>query len=128
MLEYRPGPPIAVVEVKWTSFSGRRRRRAAKRYARKLEVSFAYATNGLKIREIDLNPGLITEIDAYPSPDELWACYRQAKGLDVQLATDLVLTPFDQTPKRFAVHKGVEAIGRGKDRVLLVLARSWADS
>ncbi|MEV4574744.1 hypothetical protein AB0K16_15945 [Nonomuraea jabiensis] len=85
-------------------------------------MSFAYATNGLKIREIDLNAGLITEIDAYPSPDELWACYRQAKGLDVQLATDLVLTPFDQTPKnwdntpkvlrryrRFAVHKAVMA-------------------
>jgi len=134
-LEYRPGLPIAVVEVKRTSISPDDGIEQAKRYARKLQVPFAYATNGQRIQEIDLDTGLITEIDAYPSPDKLWERYRRAKGLDVQLATSLVLTPFDQalknwdnTPKvpryyqRLAVNKAVEAIGREKERVLLVLA------
>jgi type I restriction enzyme R subunit len=124
-----------VVEVKRTSINAADGIEQAKRYARKLEVPFAFATNGLEIQEIDLGTGLITEIDAYPSPDELWARYRQARGLDVQFATNLVLTPFDQTLKnwdntpkvpryyqRLAVNKAVEAIGRGKDRVLRVLA------
>lgn len=134
-LEYRPGLPIAVVEVKRTSISAADGLEQAKRYAKKLEVPFAYATNGQRIQEFDRGTGLITDIDAYPSPDELWRRYRQAMGLDVPLATDLVLTPFDQslknwdnTPKipryyqRLAVNKAVEAIGRRADRVLLVLA------
>ncbi|MDA0637558.1 DEAD/DEAH box helicase family protein, partial [Nonomuraea sp. MCN248] len=134
-LEYRPGLPIAVVEVKRTSISSDDGVEQAKRYAKKLQVPFAYATNGQRIQEIDLDTGLITEIDSYPSPAELWERYRQAKGLDVRLATDLVLTPFDQTLKnwdnspkvpryyqRLAVNKAVEAIGRGQERVLLVLA------
>ncbi|GGP18612.1 hypothetical protein GCM10012278_91430 [Nonomuraea glycinis] len=119
-LEYRPGLPIAVVEVKRTSISAADGLEQAKRYAKKLEVPFAYATNGRRIQEFDRGTGLITEIDGYPSPNELWRRYRQAKGLDVPLATDLVLTPFDQslknwdnTPKipryyqRLAVNKAV---------------------
>ncbi|WP_196452443.1 EcoAI/FtnUII family type I restriction enzme subunit R [Planomonospora sp. ID82291] len=134
-LEYRPGLPIAVVEVKRTSRKADDGINQARRYAKKLQVPFAYATNGQKIQEIDLDTGLITEIGAYPSPDELWARYRRSKGLDAQLAADLVLTPFDRslknwdnTPKvpryyqRLAVNKAVEAIGRGRDRLLLVLA------
>jgi type I restriction enzyme R subunit len=100
-LEYRPGLPIAVVEVKRTSISADDGVEQARRYAKKLEVPFAYATNGLSIQEIDLDTGLVTELSAYPSPDELWARYRRSKGLDVQLATDLVLTPFDQTLKNW---------------------------
>ncbi|NRQ35618.1 DEAD/DEAH box helicase family protein [Nonomuraea sp. NN258] len=134
-LEYRPGLPIAIVEVKRTSANANDGVEQAKRYARKLEVPFAYATNGLEVQEIDLDTGLITQVSAYPSPDELWARYRRAKGLDLQRAIDLVLTPFDQTLKnwdntpktpryyqRLAVNKAVEAIGRGRDRILLVLA------
>ncbi|MFF3444779.1 EcoAI/FtnUII family type I restriction enzme subunit R [Streptosporangium sp. NPDC002721] len=134
-LEYRPGVPIAVVEVKRTSIDADDGIEQAKRYAKKLELPFAYATNGTKIQEIDLDRGTITEIDTYPSPDELWGRYRRAKGLDERLATDLVLTPFDQTLKnwdnspkipryyqRLGVNKTVEAIGKGEDRLLLVLA------
>ncbi|MFD8562428.1 EcoAI/FtnUII family type I restriction enzme subunit R [Streptosporangium canum] len=134
-LEYRPGVPIAVVEVKRTSIKADDGIEQAKRYAKKLQVPFAYATNGIEIWEIDLDAGTITKIDSYPAPDELWTRYRRARGLDEGLATDLVLTPFDQTLKnwdntpkvpryyqRLAVNKTVEAIGRGQDRVLLVLA------
>lgn len=139
VLEYRPDTPIAVVEVKRTSRDAADGIEQAKRYANKLQVPFAYATNGRKIYEIDLDAGTIAEIGAYPSPDELWARYRRAVGLDAgpnrETVTDLILTPFDRTLKnwdntpkvpryyqRLAVNRAVEAIGRGEDRVLLVLA------
>ncbi|MBB4940857.1 type I site-specific restriction endonuclease [Streptosporangium album] len=135
VLEYRPGVPVAVVEVKRTSIKADDGIEQAKRYAKKLELPVAYATNGVKIYEIDLNVGTLIEIDDYPSPEELWARFRHAKGLDDEAITDLLTTPFDHsvknwdnTPKipryyqRLAVNKAVEAIGRGQDRVLLVLA------
>lgn len=139
VLEYRPDTPIAVVEVKRTSRDAGDGIEQAKRYAGKLQVPFAFATNGHRIHEIDLDAGTIIEIGSYPSPDELWARYRRVKGLDggpnEEIVTDLILTPFDRklknwdnSPKvpryyqRLAVNHAVEAIGRGRNRVLLVLA------
>lgn len=135
VLEYRPGMPVGVVEVKRTSIDAADGIEQAKRYAKKLELPVAYATNGVDIYEIDLDAGTMVQVDAYPSPDELWARYRRAKGLDDEGVANLLLTPFDHSVKnwdnspkipryyqRFAVNKAVEAIGRGQDRILLVLA------
>ncbi|XVQ88444.1 EcoAI/FtnUII family type I restriction enzme subunit R [Microbispora siamensis] len=139
VLEYRPGLPVAVIEAKRTSIDPGDGIEQVKRYAKKLQVPFAYVTNGLKIQEIDRDSGEISEVEAFPSPDQLWARYRRVKGIDegpgAELVADLLLTPLDEslpnwgnTPKvpryyqRLAVNNAVEAIGRGRRKVLLVLA------
>src|SRR3981189_937080 len=44
----------------------------AKNYAGKLEVRFAYATNGQGVYGIDMKGGTEGELTAYPTPDDLW--------------------------------------------------------
>ncbi|GAA4187838.1 EcoAI/FtnUII family type I restriction enzme subunit R [Microbispora amethystogenes] len=139
VLEYRPGLPVAVIEAKRTSIDPGDGIEQVKRYAKKLQVPFAYVTNGLKIQEVDRDSGKIADVGAFPSPEQLWARYRRAKGLDegpgAELVADLLLAPFDESllnwdrtlkvPRyyqRLAVQHAVEAIGRGRNRVLLVLA------
>src|SRR5260370_30980467 len=67
-LEYSPGLVIGIVEAKRTSKDAGDGIEQAKRYARLLDVPFAYATNGIKIYEIDRATGLITEPKEFPSP------------------------------------------------------------
>ncbi|GHF50767.1 type I restriction enzyme R subunit [Amycolatopsis bartoniae] len=134
-LEYEPGLVIGVVEAKRTRKDAQDGIEQAKRYAVKLDVPFAYATNGTMIYEIDLATGMITEVQGFPSPDELWSRYRSAKGVADGLPSELLTAPFDaslrnwdNTPKRpryyqqVAVNRAVHAIARGDTRILLVLA------
>ncbi len=37
-----------------------------------MSVRFAYATNGHQIREVDMHTGTETDIDSFPTPEELW--------------------------------------------------------
>ncbi|WP_194822490.1 EcoAI/FtnUII family type I restriction enzme subunit R [Micromonospora sp. S-DT3-3-22] len=135
VLEHRDGLPIGIVEAKRTSKNAADGIEQAKRYARLLDVPFAYATNGRVIHEIDLSTGLMTEVGAFPSPETLLARYRQARGLDRGLQTEVVLMPFDQQLRNFnntprearyyqkvAVNRAVHAITRGDKRILLTLA------
>lgn len=79
--------------------------------------------------------GRIEEIEAYPSPDDLWRRYCGQQGIDSNLQVELEQTPFDHqlrnsnnTPKRpryyqrVAVNRTVRAIARGDNRLLLTLA------
>jgi type I restriction enzyme R subunit len=134
-LEYEPGLVIGVVEAKRTRKDAQDGIEQAKRYAIKLDVPFAYATNGTVIYEIDLAAGTVLDVPRFPSPQELWSRYRQAKGVASGLPSDLLMAPFDtnlrnwdNTPKRpryyqqVAVNRAIHAIARGDDRILLVLA------
>ncbi len=134
-LEYKPGLVIGIVEAKRTRKDAGDGIEQAKRYARLLDVPFAYATNGVKIYEIDRATGLITEPREFPSPSQLWHRYRMAHGIDDSLDSELTCAPFDgslrnwnNTPKipryyqRVAVNRALHAIARGDNRILLVLA------
>ena len=90
LLRYRPNLILAVVEAKAAYKKSRDGLQQAKDYAQILDLQFAYATNGHGIVEHDFLTGRETDLDAFPSPDELWA----------RLQAHLVLTrPEDQ--KRF---------------------------
>ncbi|MBT2390674.1 DEAD/DEAH box helicase family protein [Streptomyces sp. ISL-1] len=134
LLEYRDDVPIAVVEAKRTSVDVAAGIEQAKRYARRLGLPVAYATNGREIWEIEIG-GNRQEISRFPSPEELWARYCQDKEISSALERELVLAPFDArlrnadlTPKRpryyqrRAVNEALLAIARGQQRILLTLA------
>ncbi|MET7766867.1 EcoAI/FtnUII family type I restriction enzme subunit R [Streptomyces sp. NPDC005393] len=137
ILEYAPDLPIGVVEAKRYRISAEDGVEQARRYARKLGLPFAYATNGQKIVEIDFRSPdpKIQEITRFPSPEELWARYLGVEQADSDLGRELLTTPYDHklrnsdnTSKRpryyqrIAVNRTLAAIARNQKRILLVLA------
>ncbi len=120
--------PIAVVEAKAAHKSPGDGLQQAKDYAQILDLRFAYSTNGHGIVEFDFATGLERELDAFPSPDELWARYRRAADLDDPRA-DRVLAPAyhdsGKTPRYYqqiAINRTVQAILGGQRRALLTMA------
>ncbi|MBQ3687449.1 MAG: DEAD/DEAH box helicase family protein, partial [Treponema sp.] len=69
-------------------------------------------------------------LEDFPSPTELWECYKRYNGLADTAAEQTSLTSyfagFDcHTPRyyqRIAINRTVEAIARGQNRILLVMA------
>ena len=72
LLRYKPDFMIAVVEAKAVYKNPRDGLQQAKEYAQMLELKFAYATNGQHIVEHDFLSGLETDLDTFPTPEELW--------------------------------------------------------
>ncbi|TFV32012.1 hypothetical protein E4K10_13600 [Streptomyces sp. T1317-0309] len=144
VLEYRDDVPLAVVEAKRTSVDVAAGIEQAKRYARRLGLPVAYATNGIEIWEIEIG-GNRHRVPSFPSPEELWQRYCGEKKITTDLERELILAPFDHrlrnndlTPKRpryyqrRAVNEALLAIARGQKRILLTLAtgpaRPWLRS
>ena len=74
---------------------------------------------------VEANLGL----DAFPSPADLWARYRAWKGLDAEAEQIVLQDYYDDgsgEAKRYyqvtAVNRTIEAIAKGANRVLLVMA------
>ena len=94
VLEVSPDLPIGVVEAKRPRINAADGIEQAKRYALKLGLPFAFATNGLTIYEIDLHNPQMREIAQFPSPDELWARYTQAEDITTPLGQSLLRAPY----------------------------------
>ncbi|MEK6303744.1 MAG: DEAD/DEAH box helicase family protein [Acidobacteriota bacterium] len=99
----------------------------AKDYATKMAVRFAYATNGQAIYGIDMQTGKEGELPGYPTPDELWALtFAEANAWRDRFAA----VPFPDKSgswtirfyQEIAVNRVLEAIGDGRDRILLTMA------
>ena len=134
LLFYKPNLPIAVIEAKDNSHSVGAGMQQALEYAEILDVPFAYSSNGDAFLEHDrtVTGGLVTRevpLDQFPTPDELWNRYCLAKGLtDQQIAVatqDFFDDGSQKSPRYYqliAINRTVEAIARGENRILLVMA------
>ena len=70
------GHVMAVMEAKKASLPYTDGRGQAYDYASRIGARFAYCTNGLRYREIDMHTGVERDVDAVPPPMELWTrCY-----------------------------------------------------
>jgi type I restriction enzyme, R subunit len=119
---------IAVVEAKAAYKTPAAGLQQAKDYAEILGLKFAYATNGKGIVEFDYTTGLETELDHFPTPQELWARWLAYEGV-TDAVIEKLLTPFnDLTGKEpryyqeIAINRAVQSILQGKPRVLLTMA------
>jgi type I restriction enzyme R subunit len=128
LLCYTRDFPLAVVEAKRKYKHAQDGLQQAKDYAELLGLKFAYSTNGQSIYEFDYTTGLITQMDTFPSPKELWVRLKQFEGLSDEVAEEL-LTPFDFTGgkipryyQRIAIHGALKAILSRQKRLLLTLA------
>ncbi len=128
LLRYTRDFPIAVVEAKANYLKPATGLQQAKEYAEILGLKFAYATNGKGIVEFDFTTGLETELDAFPSPENLWTRLRQAEPLNQEQA-DCLLSPFyieaGRKPRYYqeiAINRAMQCILQGKKRVLITMA------
>ena len=134
ILSVKPNIPVAVIEAKDNNHSVGDGMQQALDYAETLHIPFAFSSNGdgfvFHDRTGGSNP-IETDLtlDGFPSPDDLWERYRTWKGL-TPAAEETVLQDYfedggGKTPRYYqvnAVNAAVEAIAKGQDRILLVMA------
>lgn len=123
--------PIAVVEAKDNTHSISHGLQQAMTYARMLDVPFAYSSNGDGFVEHDFLTGQQREfgLDEFPTERELVARYKQESDLTTK--QEIILeqpyyTSQNTYPPRYyqriAINRTVDAIARGQQRLLLVMA------
>lgn len=127
--------PIAVVEAKDNKRSISFGIQQAKMYAAMLNVKFAYSSNGDGFQEFDFLTGIERKIslEEFPTYDELVARYQReindGNGLN-ETEIKFINQPYytSQTTyspryyQRNAINKTLDAIAKGQNRILLVMA------
>lgn len=123
--------PIAVVEAKDNTHGVSHGLQQAMAYAQMLDVPFAYSSNGDGFAEHDFLSGQERELglDEFPTEQELITRYKQESGLTPSQETILeqpYYTSQNTYPPRYyqriAINRTVDAIARGRQRLLLVMA------
>lgn len=131
LLFHAANKPIAIVEAKDNNKPLGGGMQQAMEYAQILDIPFAYSSNGDGFLEHDFLTGKETELSLkqFPTPEYLYKRLIDAKQLSGE-ALKIVEQPFYSDPytyepryyQRIAVERTVEAIAKGKDRVLIVMA------
>ena len=131
LLFHAANKPIAIVEAKDNNKPLGGGMQQAMEYAQILDIPFAYSSNGDGFLEHDFLTGKETELSLkqFPTPENLYKRLIDAKQLSGE-ALKIVEQPFYSDPytydpryyQRIAVERTVEAIAKGKDRVLIVMA------
>jgi type I restriction enzyme R subunit len=134
LLYYKPNIPIAVIEAKDNNHAVGDGMQQALDYAELLDIPFAYSSNGDGFLEHDrtgMSDPIEREIplDQFPTAEELWERYGVAKGFSPAQESVAKQAYYDdgsaKTPRYYqlnAINRTVEAIAKGKDRILLVMA------
>jgi type I restriction enzyme R subunit len=134
ILYFKPNIPLALIEAKDNSHSVGDGMQQGLEYATTLNIPFVFSSNGDAFLFHDrTGSGAATEVnvalDTFPTPAELWARYRAWKGLTPE-AEQIVLQEYfhdgsGKAPRYYqanAVNAAIEAIAKGQDRILLVMA------
>lgn len=127
--------PIAIVEAKDNQHAVADGLQQAMTYAQMLDVPFAYSSNGDAFREHDFLMGTERDIamEDFPTPDELYARFRKGAngGAGLTQAEEAIIgQPYYSSQstyppryyQRVAVNRTLDAIARGQNRILLVMA------
>ncbi|MFH1653617.1 MAG: DEAD/DEAH box helicase family protein, partial [Pseudomonadota bacterium] len=135
ILYLKPNIPIAVIEAKDNNHSVGSGLQQALGYAKILDIPVAFSSNGDGFVQHDLSgftPAIEKELslDAFPSPSELWQMYKKHKKITTpeqeEIASfDYFFDGSGRAPRYYqqiAINRTVEAIARGENRVLLVMA------
>ena len=123
--------PIAVIEAKDNNHSISHGLQQAMEYAKMLDLPFAFSSNGDGFAEHDFLTGTEREfgLDEFPTEAELIARYKKESGLTnaQEIAIDQPYYTSQNTyPPRYyqriAINRTIDAIARGQQRLLLVMA------
>lgn len=135
ILYYKPNIPIAVIEAKDNKHDVGSGMQQALDYAEILQLPFVFTSNGdsFVFHDKTTTSGKLEKeipLEAFPSPGALWNKYLQYKDLNEEASIKLVEQeyPIDEegkSPRYYqqnAVNRTIEAIAKGQDRILLVMA------
>lgn len=135
ILYYKPDIPIAIIEAKDNNHSIGSGIQQAIEYAQILDIPSVFTSNGDGFifhdrtvkegnREIEL------DLDSFPHPNVLWEKYKRYKGIETPeqeqiIAQDYFTDGSGRSPRYYqqiAINRTVEAIAKGQDRIMLVMA------
>lgn len=134
VLFYKPGIPIAVIEAKDNKHTVGDGMQQALGYAGMLQVPFAFSSNGdgfLFHNKIAADGVVEREISLgdFPAAETLWHWWAQHRGLSDRqnelVTEDYFSDSSGKSPRYYqllAINKTIEAIARGQNRILLVMA------
>lgn len=123
--------PIAIVEAKDNTHSVSYGLQQAMTYAMMLDVPFAYSSNGDGFQEHDFLTGQerFISLENFPFPNELIARWEKGAGITPEEKA-IIDQPYYSSAttydpryyQRNAINRTVEAIAKGQNRLLLVMA------
>ena len=131
VLYLAPNNPIAIIEAKDNNHSVSYGLEQAMAYAQMLDLPFAYSSNGDGFAEHDFLTGMERQfgLDEFPTEEELIARFKLESGMTQQQEV-MVQQPYYSSQntyppryyQRIAINRTVDAIAKGQDRLLLVMA------
>ena len=135
ILYYKPNLPMAIIEAKDNNHNVGDGMQQALDYAEILDVPFVFTSNGdsFIFHDKTLSDGIIERelsLDEFPSPESLWEKYLNYKNADSPdvkrvIEQDYFLDDSGMSPRYYqqtAINRTVEAIAKGQNRLLLVMA------
>ena len=135
LLYFKPNLPIAVIEAKDNNHGLGDGMQQGLSYGETLDLPFVFSSNGdgFLFHDRSGHAGQVESelaLDQFPSPEELWRRYCAWKGLATAASRDAVETPYyddgsGKAPRYYqvnAINRTIEAIARGQQRILLVMA------
>jgi type I restriction enzyme R subunit len=134
ILYYKPNIPIAIIEAKDNNHSVGDGMQQALDYAVTLNIPFVFSSNGDGFvfhdrTGMSMEKEATLSLDAFPSPKDLWSRYRTWKGLTPDEEAIVLQDYFEdgsgKGPRYYqqnAINAAVEAIAKGQNRILLVMA------
>ena len=134
ILYIKPNIPIALIEAKDNTHAIGDGMQQGLGYAETLDIPFVFSSNGDGFvfhdrtgtsAEKEITLGL----DDFPPPGDLWERFRAWKGLTPEAEQIVLQDYFDdgsgKKPRYYqvsAINAAIEAIAKGRDRILLVMA------
>lgn len=134
VLFYKPGIPLAIIEAKDNKHSVGAGMQQALNYAELIDVPFVFSSNGAAFlfhNRYAVSEKVETEIslDQFPSPEQLWTLYCKHKQVtppqEAVILQDYYSDGSNKSPRYYqllAINKTIEAVARGDNRILLVMA------
>lgn len=135
ILFYKPGIPVAIIEAKDNHHPLGAGMQQGLRYAEMLDIPCVFSSNGdgFLFHDRTIQAGAIERelpLEEFPTPEQLWLRYKVFKGLattdeDRIAAQEYFTDGSGRTPRYYqqiAINRTVEAIAKGNNRILLVMA------
>lgn len=135
ILYYKPNIPVAIVEAKDNKHTVSAGLQQALEYARILDIPSVFSSNGdgFIFHDRTATDDTIEQeltLDEFPTPAQLWERYKAYKGIesaeeDTISQQEYYTDGSGRQPRYYqqiAINRTVEAIAKGQNRVLLVMA------
>jgi type I restriction enzyme R subunit len=123
VLQYR-NRKIGTIEAKSVDFSVTEGKEQAVSAAKKLQIDYAFSSNGKEIYQVEMKTGAEAPIEKFPTPDELWdrtfSDWNEWKEKFARVPNE------GEYGKRYyqenAINNVLNAVAEEKDRILLTMA------